>query len=162
MAIYLTELDSRHVFPSPFEALDEPNGLLAFGGDLSPQRIIAGYHNGIFPWYGPGEPILWWSPAPRAVFNPKTFIPAKSLKKFQRKHQYRISINRATDQVIEQCGAVRPIEETWLDENMQSAYQELARQGHCHSVEVWNGEHLIGAFTAFRSANFFVANLCLA
>lgn len=155
MAIYLTELDSRHVFPSPFEALDEPNGLLAFGGDLSPQRILAGYHNGIFPWYGPGEPILWWSPAPRAVFNPKTFIPAKSLKKFQRKHQYRISINRATDQVIEQCGAVRPIEETWLDENMQSAYQELARQGHCHSIEVWNEERLVGGLYGISVGQLF-------
>ncbi len=146
MSIYLTELDSRFLdFPSPNEALEEPNGLLAFGGDLHPQRILAAYHQGIFPWYGPEDPILWWSPAPRAIFNPKTFKPAKSLKKFQKKQAYSISINHATDRVIELCAATRPAEETWLNADMRQAYQELAHQGHCHSVEVWDqNKQLVG------------------
>lgn len=87
MAIYLTELDPDKLwFPSTFDALSDPNGLLAFGGDLSAERLILAYQNGIFPWYGPGEPILWWSPSPRAVFDPKTFQPAKSLKKISKKN----------------------------------------------------------------------------
>ncbi len=82
MAIYLTELDKNTVdFPPTESAMVEPNGLLAFGGDLSPKRILNAYKNGIFPWYGPGEPILWWSPFPRAVFDPNTYTPSKSLKK---------------------------------------------------------------------------------
>ena len=120
MAIYLTELDPDELwFPSPFEALNDPNGLLAFGGDLSSKRLILAYHNGIFPWYGPGEPILWWSPTPRAVFNPVKFKPAKSLKKFQKKHAYRVSINKATSSVIDHCAEVRSEEETWLNEDMR-------------------------------------------
>jgi len=88
MTIYLPQLAlDDFSFPSADEALEEPNGLLAFGGDLQPERIYNAYRHGIFPWYGPQEPILWWSPAPRAVFNPQTFSPAKSVKKFQRKHQ---------------------------------------------------------------------------
>ncbi|MGC9494548.1 leucyl/phenylalanyl-tRNA--protein transferase [Vibrio genomosp. F10] len=145
MAIYLPELPlTQLVFPSPYEALTEPNGLLAFGGDLSADRIYAAYQQGIFPWYGPGEPILWWSPAPRAVFYPVSYTPSKSVKKFQRKHQYRVSLNQATDQVIQLCGNLRPEEETWLNPDMQSAYTELAERGLCHSVEVWSDSELIG------------------
>lgn len=145
MAIYLTELDSDELwFPSTFDALDDPNGLLAFGGDLSAKRLLFAYQNGIFPWYGPGEPILWWSPSPRAVFDPKTFQPAKSLKKFQRKHQYKVTINHATHSVIDYCASTRSAEETWLNDEMRTAYKQLATQGHCHSVEVWREDSLIG------------------
>lgn len=156
MTIYLTELDTTSIeFPSPFDALDEPNGLLAFGGDLSPMRILNAYSQGIFPWYGPGEPILWWSPAPRAVFNPKTFEPSKSLKKFQRKHNYLVSINQATDKVIGYCSSLRPEEETWLNGDMQSAYRELASLGFCHSVEVWQGDELIGGLYGLQRGQVF-------
>lgn len=144
MAIYLTELDNDCWFPAPKEALADPNGLLAFGGDLSPTRLQFAYQNGIFPWYGPGEPILWWSPSPRAVFDPKTFKPAKSLQKFQRKNQYQVSINHATDKVIDLCASLRPEEETWINDDMRAAYKQLARLGHCHSVEVWQHGQLIG------------------
>lgn len=86
MTIYLPQLElDDFSFPSPYEALQEPNGLLAFGGDLQPQRIYSAYRQGIFPWYGPGEPILWWSPSPRAVFDPKSFTPARSVKKIPEK-----------------------------------------------------------------------------
>ncbi|MGF1694705.1 leucyl/phenylalanyl-tRNA--protein transferase [Vibrio lamellibrachiae] len=156
MAIYLTELSpTKFDFPSPYEALPEPNGLLAFGGDLSAKRIYAAYQHGIFPWYGPGEPILWWSPAPRAVFEPITYTPSKSVKKFQKKQQYQISINQATEQVIQLCGQVRPAEETWLNDEMQNAYIELSKQGHCHSVEVWQEEHLIGGLYGIQVGTLF-------
>lgn len=156
MTIYLTELDpNQHWFPSPFEALEEPNGLLAFGGDLSPERLHKAYHSGIFPWYGPGEPILWWSPSPRAVFIPKTFTAAKSLKKFQRKHQYRVSINHATEQVIDYCASTRSADETWLNGEMRQSYKALAKLGICHSVEVWRDDKLIGGLYGLSIGQIF-------
>ncbi|CAH1553134.1 leucyl/phenylalanyl-tRNA--protein transferase [Vibrio jasicida] len=155
MAIYLTELDDSFAFPSPYEALHDPNGLLAFGGDLNPQRILTGYHQGIFPWYGPGEPILWWSPSPRAVFAPATFTPSKSLKKFQRKQQYKVTLNNATEHVIELCASTRPAEETWLNPEMQASYIALAKQGHCHSVEVWHDDQLVGGLYGISVGQLF-------
>lgn len=142
-------------FPSADEALKEPNGLLAFGGDLQPERIYNAYRHGIFPWYGPQEPILWWSPAPRAVFNPQTFSPAKSVKKFQRKHQYKISLNHATKEVITSCANVRPADQTWLNEEMRSAYLALAASGRCHSVEVWQEDKLIGGLYGIQMGQMF-------
>ncbi|MDC5854284.1 leucyl/phenylalanyl-tRNA--protein transferase [Vibrio europaeus] len=156
MAIYLTELDPDKLwFPSTFDALPDPNGLLAFGGDLSAKRLILAYQNGIFPWYGPGEPILWWSPSPRAVFDPKTFQPAKSLKKFQRKLAYRVTINHATEHVIDYCASTRSEEETWLNQKMRSAYKTLAQQERCHSVEVWRGDELIGGLYGISIGQVF-------
>lgn len=156
MTIYLTELHTDDFsFPSPYEALSHPNGLLAFGGDLNPERLYAGYQQGIFPWYGLDEPILWWSPSPRAVIYPKTFKPAQSLKKFQRKQQYRISLNNATEEVIRLCAATRSKEETWLNEAMRQAYGQLAQQGRCHSVEVWHGEELVGGLYGVSVGQLF-------
>lgn len=155
MTIYLTELDDSHSFPSPYEALSDPNGLLAFGGDLNPERILNGYHQGIFPWYGPGEPILWWSPSPRAVFDPLSFKPSKSLKKFQRKQQYKVTLNNATERVIQLCSSTRPAEETWLNEDMQASYIELAKHGHCHSVEVWHEDQLVGGLYGISVGQLF-------
>lgn len=155
MAIYLTELDNTFNFPSPYKALRDPNGLLAFGGDLDPMRILKGYHLGIFPWYGPGEPILWWSPSPRAVFDPQTFKPSKSLKKFQRKHHYQVTLNHATEQVITLCSSTRPASETWLNEDMQAAYVELAKLGHCHSIEVWDDRELVGGLYGLSIGQLF-------
>ncbi|CAM3150717.1 leucyl/phenylalanyl-tRNA--protein transferase [Vibrio rarus] len=145
MTLYLPELSSSNtLFPDPSLALTEPNGLLAFGGDLSVARLRNAYKQGIFPWYGVAEPILWWSPSPRAVFLPHTYKPSKSLVKFHKKHQYRVSINRATEQLIELCASTRPDEETWITDEMLIAYQTLAKAGHCHSVEVWDQDQLIG------------------
>ncbi|MBE4593931.1 leucyl/phenylalanyl-tRNA--protein transferase [Vibrio navarrensis] len=156
MAIYLTELDRKSLdFPPAQNALANPNGLLAFGGDLQPQRLLNAYQQGIFPWYGPGEPILWWSPSPRAVFDPNTFSPAKSLRKFQRKAAYQVSINQATEQVIYMCGTTRAADETWLNEEMREAYTLLSRQGACHSVEVWADGQLIGGFYGISVGQLF-------
>lgn len=157
MTIYITQLSADdYSFPSPFSALNEPNGLLAFGGDLSPQRVVNAYQNGIFPWYGPEEPILWWSPSPRAVFHPDKFVPAKSLKKHIKKIALNVSINRATDRVIDYCASTRPAEQTWLNESMRTTYKQLARQGICHSVEVWNEEeHLVGGLYGLSFGRMF-------
>lgn len=156
MAIYLTELDSDNLwFPSPHEALHDPNGLLAYGGDLTPDRLLLAYQHGIFPWYSEDDPILWWSPSPRAVFDPKTFKPSKSLKKFQKKHEYQVSINMATETVIEQCASTRSADETWLTNDMQNAYKKLATMGHCHSVEVWQNNKIIGGLYGISIGQVF-------
>jgi len=156
MTIYLPELDSEStLFPPVETALTEPNGLLAMGGDLKPARLVQAYQSGIFPWYSIGEPILWWSPSPRAILNPAEFKPSRSLKKYFRKSDYRVSINRATEEVIKQCRDVRSIEETWIDSRMQKAYSELAKLGRCHSVEVWSNEQLVGGLYGIQVGKLF-------
>ncbi|MGF1870488.1 leucyl/phenylalanyl-tRNA--protein transferase [Photobacterium indicum] len=156
MAIYLPELDPENTFfPKPETALDEPNGLLAFGGDLQPARLLAAYRQGIFPWYSNGEPILWWSPAPRAIFLPNEFKPSKSLRKFYRKSGYQITLNNACHDVIRQCADCRSPEETWITEDMIQAYQTMHNLGHCHSVEVWHQEKLVGGFYGLQIGSVF-------
>ncbi len=156
MTIYLTELSPENYdFPSPFDAYDEPNGLLAFGGGLQPERIFNAYQHGIFPWYGPNEPILWWSPAPRAVFDPMTFKPARSVKKFQKKANYAVSINRDTFSVIDFCSSTRSKSETWLNNEMREAYRALHKQGHVHSVEVWKDDELVGGLYGVQVGSLF-------
>ncbi|MGF1779372.1 leucyl/phenylalanyl-tRNA--protein transferase [Vibrio nomapromontoriensis] len=156
MTIYLPELSNTDFdFPSPFEALEDPNGLLAFGGDLNPERILNGYHHGVFPWFGPNEPLLWWSPAPRAVFIPDLFKPSRSLRKYQKKMQYRVTINMATEQVIKYCSSTRPAQETWLNQDMCDAYIALAEQGHCQSVEVWQDDTLVGGLYGLSVGTVF-------
>lgn len=157
MTIYLPQLSSENYdFPPVDQALSEPNGLLAFGGDLQPQRIIEAYRNGIFPWYGPNEPILWWSPSPRAVFIPDSFIPSRSLKKFQRKTKYQVSINKATEQVIDYCASTRSAEETWLNAEMRTAYKLLTARKVCHSVEVWDSSgRLVGGLYGLSLGHMF-------
>ncbi|PSV48489.1 leucyl/phenylalanyl-tRNA--protein transferase [Photobacterium indicum] len=156
MAIYLPELDPENTFfPKPETALDEPNGLLAFGGDLQPARLLAAYRQGIFPWYSNGEPILWWSPAPRAIFLPNEFKPSKSLRKFYRKSGYQITLNNACHDVIRQCADCRSPEETWITEDMIQAYQTMHNLGHCHSVEVWHQDKLVGGFYGLQIGSVF-------
>lgn len=156
MAIYLPELDPENTFfPKPETALDEPNGLLAFGGDLQPARLLAAYRQGIFPWYSNGEPILWWSPAPRAIFLPNEFKPSKSLRKFYRKSGYQITLNNACHDVIRQCADCRSPEETWITEDMIQAYQTMNNLGHCHSVEVWHQDKLVGGFYGLQIGSVF-------
>lgn len=156
MTIYLPELSGNtENFPPCHEALEDPDGLLAMGGDLHPKRILAAYNQGIFPWFSDGDPILWWSPKVRAIFDPKTFKPAKSLKKFFRKSDYRVSINQATHDIIRLCADTRPAEETWILPEMQRAYQALADLGHCHSVEVWQNNEIIGGLYGLQIGQVF-------
>ncbi|BCX89464.1 leucyl/phenylalanyl-tRNA---protein transferase [Methylomarinovum tepidoasis] len=142
----LLDPDNPHQpFPPPAEALSEPNGLLAVGGDLSPTRLLEAYRQGIFPWYNPGEPILWWSPDPRLVLFPERLKVSRSLRKLLRKGEFEISFDRDFEAVIDGCAAPRPYESgTWITPEMRAAYLTLHRQGHAHSVECWYEGELAG------------------
>ncbi|TAL72910.1 MAG: leucyl/phenylalanyl-tRNA--protein transferase [Rhodanobacter sp.] len=144
--IHLPQLDA-HVarFPDPDTALREPNGLLAIGGDLSPERLLAAYAQGIFPWFGPDEPLLWWSPDPRCVFRTETLRADRSLRRQWRGKHWRLTVDRAFRTVMEACAAPRHGEPgTWIVPEMIDAYCRLHVLGHAHSVEAWDGERLIG------------------
>ncbi len=132
-------------FPSVEEALQEPNGLLAAGGELSPERLLSAYRRGIFPWYGEDEPILWWSPDPRMVLFPEEFIVSRSLRKTVRNTAYEIRFDRAFDEVMAACAEPRAGQPgTWITDEMRSAYNRLHLMGHAHSVETWMDGSLAG------------------
>ena len=138
------QLSDSLIFPPP--ALAREDGLLAVGGDLSLPRLLLAYEHGIFPWYSPGEPILWWSPNPRLVLIPEEFHLAKRLARTIRQQVFRITFDTAFAQVIRACGQTRRKDGqgTWLDEAMIEAYCELHDQGHAHSVECWQNGALVG------------------
>ncbi|MBW8192446.1 leucyl/phenylalanyl-tRNA--protein transferase [Neiella marina] len=132
-------------FPDIALALDEPNGLLAFGGDLHPERLIAAYRQGIFPWFSDDDPIMWWSPDPRCIIEPQHYTPNRTLTKLWRNHSFTIRINSAFEQVITACSEPTPNRpDTWINQDMLDAYCQLHRLGHAHSVEVWHGDQLVG------------------
>jgi len=136
----------NYQFPHPENALSDPDGLLAIGGDLSPERIINAYRNGIFPWYSHDQPILWWSPNPRAVLFPEKLHISRSLKKIIRKKVFTTSIDQAFEQVIFAC-AQSPRKDqdgTWITDDMQQAYIDLHRLGMAHSAECWLDGELVG------------------
>ena len=143
----LALLDSlQPEFPDPKDALEHPNGLLAIGGNLQPETLIDAYSRGIFPWYSEGEPLLWWSPEPRAVIYPDSIYISKSLAKLYRQQRYRITFNRDFSDVIKRCQN-SPRNDgggTWITDEMLHSYCQLHKQGRAHSVEVWSGEHLVG------------------
>lgn len=140
-----TPLDRELWFP-PADTADE-SGLLAIGGDLSAERLLLAYSLGIFPWYNPGEPILWWSPDPRCVLFPDQFHVSRSLRRLLHKHPYRLSFNENFAAVIYWCRRLRAGaggHGTWITHEMKNAYQRLHELGFAHSVECWDGETLIG------------------
>lgn len=144
------------VFPSPAGALTEPNGLLAIGGDLSPARLVCAYQQGIFPWFGADDPILWWSPDPRAVFTTDDIHVSQSMRKFMRKTQLRCTLNQAFDRVIQACAEIREdAEGTWISKEMQSAYIQLHQLGYAHSVEVWQDDQLVGGLYGITMGHVF-------
>src|SRR5690554_1584534 len=113
-------------FPPLSTALQRPNGLLAAGGDLSSQRLLAAYRHGCFPWYGEGEPIMWWSPDPRFVLLPRELHISRSLRKSMRKNNFEVSYDNAFARVIRACAEPRPGQpDTWITSQMQQAYIEL-------------------------------------
>lgn len=143
-------------FPDPNHALREPNGLLAFGGDLSPARLLAAYGQGIFPWYGDNEPILWWSPDPRCVLHTETLHINRSLRRQLRGKAWRVSVDGAFEEVIHACAAPRDgRDSTWIVPEMIDGYIALHRLGHAHSVEVWDGERLIGGLYGVAVGQLF-------
>jgi leucyl/phenylalanyl-tRNA--protein transferase len=132
-------------FPPVELALRDPNGLLAAGADLSPERLLAAYRRGIFPWFNPGEPILWWSPDPRMVLFPDDLRISRSLGKRLRRHDYEIRVDTAFARVMAACAAPRPKQRgTWISPAMITAYGQLHHAGHAHSVETWIGGELVG------------------
>jgi leucyl/phenylalanyl-tRNA--protein transferase len=124
-----------------------PEGLLAVGGDLDTGRILAAYRHGIFPWYSEDQPILWWSPDPRAVLLPENLKISRSLKKTLRKKIFRVTLDQRFADVIQACADIRRGEEdtgTWITPDMMNAYSKLHELGYAHSVEVWHEDKLVG------------------
>lgn len=140
---WLSEHDLR--FPPIEQALPEPDGLLAVGGDLSPERLMAAYYEGIFPWYEAGGPIIWWSPDPRMVMAPRDVHLSRSLRRHIRRQSFNITMDSAFPEVIRQCAGLRQYREgTWITPEMQQAYITLHERGHAHSVEIWQDGELAG------------------
>ena len=132
-------------FPPVSSAIKEPNGLLAIGGDLSEKRLIEAYSQGIFPWYESGQPILWWSPDPRAVLFPKHLKISRSLKKTLNKNTFKVTFDQSFESVIKACSAPRQdARGTWITPEMIEAYIKLHDAGIAHSVECWNDSNLVG------------------
>lgn len=139
-------LPAEPLFPPIASALAVPNGLLAAGGDLSPRRLLSAYAQGIFPWYAPGEPILWWSPDPRMVLFPDAIRISRSLSKRLRRRDYEVRLDKAFAAVVAACAELprRGQNGTWIVTEMQAAYAELHRLGFAHSVETWIDGELAG------------------
>lgn len=142
-------------FP-PLEAATR-EGLLAIGGDLSERRLIAAYRSGIFPWYGAGEPILWWSPDPRCVIFPSRFKASRSLKKTLRQQPFRFTLDIAFERVIAECSAPRDASKggTWITAEMARAYTGLHRSGVAHSAEIWQRGRLVGGLYGLSLGGVF-------
>ena len=143
-------------FPNVELALQEPNGLLAVGGDLSEERLLLAYRSGVFPWYGPGQPILWWSPDPRLVLIPERLRVSRSLAKPIRKGVFSLTLDQAFDAVIRACAEPRPGQAgTWITPEMMAAYCDLHAAGHAHSVECWQDGRLAGGLYGVAIGHVF-------
>ncbi|APD86163.1 leucyl/phenylalanyl-tRNA--protein transferase [Alteromonas sp. Mex14] len=161
--IALHYIEEGAPFPAVDTALEDPNGLLAFGGDLSPARLYSAYSQGIFPWFSDEEPLLWWSPDPRAIIELDDFVASKSLKKLARKQKYKVTLNYAFDRVIKACSSTprkNPTSgnvsiDTWITDDMIAAYRQLNGIGLAHSVEVWNGDELVGGLYGVGIGNVY-------
>lgn len=146
----------RDAFPPVEQALAEPNGLLAAGGDLSPLRLLDAYAQGIFPWFSAGEPILWWSPDPRMLFDTGAMHVPRTLRRWLRDCDWQICADRDFAAVMRACAAPRAGHDgTWITETMLDAYQQLHRLGHAHSVEVYAGETLVGGIYGVAIGQMF-------
>jgi len=153
---YLDPCKPNQAFPPLESALENPNGLLAVGGCLSPQRLINAYQHGAFPWFNAGEPILWWSPDPRLVLFPDKLKVSRSLQKTLRQQRYSLTYDRAFAAVIEACSAPRSSQSgTWISDDMKLAYLELHRLGVAHSVEAWLDGELVGGLYGIAIGRVF-------
>ncbi len=157
MAIPLLGAHPDSPFPPARRALREPDGLLAAGGDLSPARLLNAYRHGIFPWFSEGQPILWWCPDPRLVFDTAGFRLSSRFRRTLRRSPWVLRADTAFDAVMHACAqAPRPGQDgTWIGAEMLSAYGELHRLGHAHSVEVWSGGRLAGGIYGVAVGRMF-------
>jgi len=148
----LAWIGPRDPFPPVARALKEPNGLLAAGGDLSLERLLDAYRQGIFPWFSRGEPILWWSPDPRMVLYTGELKVSRSLAKNLRNKGYELRIDTAFREVIKGCANRK---ETWLSRPMQAAYLALHQSGYAHSFETWREDDLVGGLYGVAIGRMF-------
>ncbi|MCB0631993.1 MAG: leucyl/phenylalanyl-tRNA--protein transferase [Lewinella sp.] len=159
MPIYLLPEDEL-IFPSPHLANED--GILAVGGDLSPERLLLAYRHGIFPWYNPGEPILWWSPDPRFVLYPSELRISKSMRPYFNQQKFKVTYDQAFAEVMKAC-QVRTAEKerrqrsigSWITREMLAAYIQLHEMGYAHSVEVWDKEQLVGGLYGLAIGKIF-------
>ena len=143
-------------FPDPVNAMQLPDGLLAWGGDLDPVRLNNAYHRGIFPWFSDDQPILWWSPAKRCVLFPADIYRSKRLRRLIRQQIFQVSADRAFEQVIKGCALPRASQDsTWITNSMIDAYQRLHLLGIAHSIEVWRDEVLVGGLYGLSIGRVF-------
>ncbi len=149
-------LQEKCIFPDVEYAIENPDGLLAVGGDLSEERLILAYKSGIFPWYSDPDPILWWSPDPRAVLFLDELKVSRSLAKSIRNRGYKVYMNRDYDKVVENCADSRKeTDGTWITEPMKVAYQSLYKAGLAHCVSVYHNEILIGGLYGISMGKFY-------
>jgi leucyl/phenylalanyl-tRNA---protein transferase len=149
-------LESGDPFPPVDEALRDPNGLLAAGDELSTDRLLQAYEHGIFPWFGDGDPVLWWSPDPRMVLDTDGMRVSRSLRKTLRTGRFRVAADTAFPQVMAACAEPRPDQDgTWITRDVFDAYCTLARLGVAHSIEAWEGESLVGGLYGVAIGRMF-------
>lgn len=148
-------LDKRIIFPAP--SLAEEDGLLAVGGDLSTDRLLLAYQNGIFPWYNDDTPILWYSPHERFVLFPDELKISKSMRQVLRSGRFSITYDQSFAEVIDACSTVNRKDQpgTWITADMKNAYIRLHKEGHAHSVEVWEDDKLVGGLYGVQVGKVF-------
>jgi leucyl/phenylalanyl-tRNA--protein transferase len=153
MPLYI--LDEELWFPPVEEAMED--GLLAMGGDLSPERLLLAYRSGIFPWFSDDEPPMWWCPDPRFVLLPEELKVSKSMKQLMRRDEFEFSVNTAFAEVITNCSAIEREGQdgTWITDEIQDAYVTLHQMGYVHSAEAWLGDELVGGLYGVRLGNIF-------
>jgi len=154
----IARLGEHSEFPPTEQALEYPNGLLAVGGGLSTQRLLAAYSLGIFPWYEEPQPVLWWSPDPRSILFPEELHISRSLRKTLRSNRFSLRLNTRFHEVMKACACLRGDGlGTWIDDAMTQAYCRLHREGHAHSIEVFDAqEQLVGGlYGVALGATFF-------
>ena len=141
----LVLMDQDHPeFPSPDNALDDPDGLLAVGGNLRPDTLLTAYSQGIFPWFQDDDPILWWNPSTRCIIEPENLYISSRLRRLLRQNRYTVTGDTVFEKVISACAKPRDDGGTWITDEMIEAYIELFHQGYAHCVEVWQEDNLVG------------------
>lgn len=154
----LTLLDPDQVaFPDTASALADPNGLLAVGGGLTPEWLLAAYRRGIFPWFSDDQPILWWSPSPRCIVRPQNLNFSRSLRKVIRQGRYQVTFDRAFESVMHSCAATFRTGQsgTWITDDIQESYAAMHRLGYAHSVETWLDGDLVGGLYGLALGRIF-------